>query len=160
MKRKENIDVKVVDKQKFKKNIWAPFRVPTSTDQEIVKDPWAFPWLREKGRKQFWTNLRFKGDVKEIPVEVENKENKFLVSADLPKVSKDSINVEASDDNLIMMANSKSKDISKLGRAIKFSEKIDPSRAKAAYKDNNLKIEIPKRGKVIEKAGKKIKMDK
>lgn len=160
MKGKQNIEVKVVNKEKFKKNFWAPFRVPTDTDQEIIKNPWVFPWLREKGKKEFWTNLRFKGNVKEIPVDVKDKDNKFIVSAKMPEVSKKDINIEATDDNIIIITKNKSEDISNLGRAIKFHNKINPDKTKASFKENNLKIEIPKKEKVIKKAGKKIKMNK
>lgn len=53
-----------------------------------------------------------------------------------------------------------SKDISKMGRAIKFKDNINPEKAKAKYENNKLEIEIPKKGKVVEAAGKKIKTKK
>ncbi len=159
MKGKENIDVKVVKKEDFKKNFWAPFRVPTGTDQEILKDPWTSPWIREKGKKKFWADLRFKGNVERMPLDIKDKKNNYVISAKLPDLSKEDITIEAAEKNLILIGNQRKKE-TKLGRAIKFKEKIEPEKAKASYKDNELEIKIPKRGKIIEKAGKEIKMEK
>ncbi len=150
--------MKVVKKEDFKKKFWAPFRVPTGTDQEIIKNPWVQPWFREKGKKDFWFDLRFKGNIEKIPVDITEKDDNYLISADIPNVTKKDITVEAAEKNLIMIADSKN--IAKSGRAIKFKNNIKPEKAKAKYENNKLKIEIPKKGKVIEAAGKKIETKK
>ncbi len=157
MKDKKKINVKKVKKEDFKKNYWAPFRVPSGTDQEILKGPWVSPWIREKGKKKFWIDLRFKNNVKRIPVDVKDEDDRYKIIAKMHSVSSENINIEASEKNLIIIGEGEEKSTMS-GRAIKFKDKINQDKIEASYRDPTLEIDIPKKGKVVEAGGKKLKV--
>ena len=124
----------------------------------------------ENYMRSFWDFPAYEDfDVRTPLVDVEDKKDKIIVSAEIPGVDKKDISVDIEDNRLIIKAErneekkSKKKNYykyernySSFYRVIPLEAKVDENNAMAEYKNGVLTITLPKKGKV--KKAKKIKV--
>lgn len=103
------------------------------------------------------TNIKKQASL--LAVDVIESTNQFLVSADLPGISKENIKIEFDKGNLSILADARptiekqegdkvilnERQFSKLSRTLRFGENVDSEGIKASYKDGVLTLVIPKR---------------
>ncbi len=124
----------------------------------ITVGPDGRPVIREFG------NVRHAGerkvvasDVREPLVDViyDEKNNEVKIIAEMPGVDKDKINVEASDDSVYIKAEGADR---KYETTVPLDVRVDPSSAKASYKNGVLEIKLkPKES--VKKGGVKIQVE-
>jgi len=91
------------------------------------------------------------------PCDVEETENHYVVSLDVPGMSKDNLHVEVSDENLIISGSRKEERVTKktepqvseryqgrFFRSMSFPGLSDESKIEAVYKDGVLRVAVPK----------------
>ena len=89
-------------------------------------------------------------------VEVHERDNNLVVSAELPGMGKDDVKVEVTDEGLVLHGERKreheekregyfrsERSYGQFYRVVPLPEGIDPERAKAQFKDGVLQVEIP-----------------
>ncbi len=90
-------------------------------------------------------------------INLEETEDKFIVKAELPGMSKEDIKVQVTEDGILISGERKFEKeekgktyhrvemaYGKFQRAIAFPAPVEPDKAKASYKDGILVIEVPK----------------
>ncbi len=100
----------------------------------------------------------------QMPIELMEKDNNFILKAVLPGLKKEDINIEVSEEQVNISGDYKSREeensdnvyrseffAGKFERAISLPQKIDHQKAKADYKDGILKLTLPKSEKEINK---------
>ncbi len=132
---------------------WDPFKEISSLREEIDKLFDSF-----FGRRSF-----FFGETETfVPAcDLEETEESFIVSAEIPGMKKDEIKVTVDEDGITISGERKrekeekgktyhriERTYGKFQRYIPFPKEVQPEKAKASYKDGILRIEIPKSEKV------------
>lgn len=112
---------------------------------EITMGPDGRPVVREFGnvkRRPDVERIEFVDEVEPL-TDVVEEEDKIKVVVDIPGVEKDDIKIRISDDGLLLTIDAKSKD-RKYHKEIKLPTAVDPTKAKATYKNGVLSIEMEK----------------
>jgi|Deesub1362A_J573_1020465.scaffolds.fasta_scaffold32737_1 HSP20 family protein len=131
---------------------WDPFKEISSLREEIDKLFDSF-----FGRKSFLFETE-----SFIPAcDLEETEDAFIVTAELPGMKKEDIKITVDEDGLTISGERKrekeekgktyhriERSYGRFQRYIPFPKEVQPEKAKATYKDGILKIEIPKSDKV------------
>ncbi|WP_333639025.1 archaeal heat shock protein Hsp20 [Pyrobaculum aerophilum] len=125
---------------------------------EITVGPDGKPVVREFG------NVRRRSDVEKIEVvdeidpltDIVEEDDKIKVVVDMPGVEKDDIKLYISEDGKTLTIDAKGKE-RRYHKEIKLPAAVDPSKAKATYKNGVLSIELEKTEK--KKKGFEIKID-
>ena len=168
-KKKENVEV-VPEKEEEIKEAWDPFRAPSHLGSSIFDDPWTHPWMYRPGWRNLWPGLWFGKDVKEPPIDFEEKKKEYKIYAEIPGIPKDNIEVHVTPHDLAIKGtiktDKKEKDekgfiwrergYSKVARAMHFSEKVNPDKVKAELEDGILEITVPKKKLTPKEKAKKI----
>ncbi|ABL77856.1 archaeal heat shock protein Hsp20 [Thermofilum pendens] len=117
--------------------------------------PDGVPKVRE------WGNIR-PGPIKPVVKEsiepftdVFDEGDHYRVILDIPGVEKDEINVEATENSLVVSTTGERK----YYKEVRFSDPVDPSTAKAQYKNGVLTVTIEKKEKPKKERGVKIKVE-
>jgi HSP20 family protein len=125
---------------------------------EITIGPDGKPIVREFG------NIRRRSDVEKIEVvdeidpltDIVEEDDKIKVVVDMPGVEKEDIKLYVSEDGKTLTIDAKGKD-RKYHKEIRLPAAVDPSKAKATYRNGVLSIELEKTEK--RKRGFEIKID-
>lgn len=105
------------------------------------------------------------GDVSWAPrVDIYEKEDSYVVRADLPGIKKEDIEIDLKDNTLAVRGEKKfngksdkenyvriERKYGKFVRNIRLSDNVDSGKIKASYKDGVLEINIPKREEALSK---------
>ena len=97
---------------------------------------------------------------KAFPVDMEDKEDKFILKADMPGLKKEDINLKATDNEVAISAQSKEevheekenfvrkeRSSRTFSRRVSLPESVDTDSIKAKYENGVLRIELPKKEK-------------
>ncbi|ABP51210.1 MAG: Hsp20/alpha crystallin family protein [Pyrobaculum arsenaticum] len=125
---------------------------------EITMGPDGKPVVREFG------NVRRRPDMERIEVvdeidpltDIVEEDDKIKVVVDMPGVEKEDIKLYVSEDGRTLTIDAKGKD-RKYHKEIRLPAAVDPSKAKASYKNGVLSVELEKTEK--KKRGFEIKID-
>ncbi|AFA38507.1 Molecular chaperone (small heat shock protein) [Pyrobaculum oguniense TE7] len=125
---------------------------------EITMGPDGKPVVREFG------NVRRRPDMERIEVvdeidpltDIVEEDDKIKVVVDMPGVEKEDIKLYVSEDGRTLTIDAKGKD-RKYHKEIRLPAAVDPSKAKASYKNGVLSVELEKAEK--KKRGFEIKID-
>ncbi len=123
----------------------------------ITIGPDGKPIIREFGNVR---RIRGKPEIveeREPLVDVFESENEITVVAELPGVDKEKIDVKVTEDGKTLIINA-SNDKRKYYKEVDLPSKVDPSSAKASYKNGVLEVKLKKIGKE-EGRGVKIKVE-
>lgn len=127
---------------------WDPFKDISSFREEVDRlfDSFFGRLPRVEVEKRWMPAINF-----------EETENEFIVSAELPGMSKDDIKVKVTEDGLTISGEKKMSKEEKgktyhriemaygnFQRTISFPEDVVPDKAKATYKDGILMVNVPK----------------
>ncbi|MCI0455331.1 MAG: Hsp20/alpha crystallin family protein [Candidatus Dadabacteria bacterium] len=144
-----------------------------------VWDPWKdFGTLQERINRMFGDTMRtfYPTDGEELvkgtwapAVDIHETDDSFVVSADLPGLNKEDIQIDLKDNTLTLMGEKKFQDkVSKdnylrversygsFFRSFTLPQNVDPEKIKAKYKEGVLEVTIPKKE---EAKPKQIKVD-
>jgi HSP20 family protein len=129
---------------------WRPLREPEETErwfEEVFGRPLIRSWRRLTLEEKGWVP----------PIELIEKEDKFVVKAELPGMTKEEIDVSVMGDTLIIKGERKAETEAKeenyyccersygsFFRSITMPSAVDAKKIKATYEDGVLEIALPK----------------
>ncbi len=109
----------------------------------ITRGPDNKPVIRKLGNIEPGEEKPIVKEEREPLVDIISEGKEIVVIAELPGVEKEQINLKATDNYLILNATAPQR---KYYKKIDFREKIDPSSAKAVYKNGVLEVRLKKLG--------------
>ncbi len=124
------------DKEKFMN-----LKEPLFWGFSITRGPDNKPVIRKLGNIEPGEEKAIVKEEREPLVDILSEGKEIVVIAELPGVEKDQINLKATDNYLILNATAPQR---KYYKKIDFKERIDPSSAKAVYKNGVLEVRFKK----------------
>ena len=137
------------DKEKFMN-----LKEPLFWGFSITRGPDNKPVIRKLGNIEPGEERTIVKEEREPLVDIISEGKEIVVIAELPGVEKDQINLKATDNYLVLNATAPQR---KYYKKIEFKEKIDPSSAKAIYKNGVLEVRFKKHA-AVNSSGAEIKI--
>ncbi len=150
--------------------------ITSERERDIISSPFdvfrefeqRFEDMREMIRRML-RPLEEEGFLREPIVDIEETNNEIIVRAELPGMEKDDIDIEATEDSLVIAAKHKREEVKRekgamfakrgfIGfyREIPLPTEVIPEKAKATYRNGVLEIVLPKARR---SKGKRIRID-
>ena len=140
-------------------SIWEPYRGLNLSGETIHK------LFDDTAKTLSRFGIEDLGDVRWAPrVDIYEKEDSYVVRADLPGIKKEDIEIDLKDNTLAVRGEKKfngksdkenyvriERKYGKFVRNIRLSDNVDSGKIKASYKDGVLEINIPKREEALSK---------
>ena len=124
----------------------------------ITIGPDGRPVIEEFGNVKRMRGRPIISEEREPPVDVFEEDNQVVVIAEIPGVDKEKIDVQTTEDTLIIKASNEKR---KYYKEVELPVKVKPETAKATYRNGILEVRIEKREtkKEEEKKGIKVKVE-
>lgn len=143
--------------------VWDPFDLMDVMDKYFMEDPWIPFWRRQRHRPYSLMNMPWREhwleqDTKQTTVNMIDTGKEYKISAEMPGVSKNDIDVSLTENNISICGETKTKideekegwvkrerSYSTLCRTMAFPEEVNPDKAEATLKDGILEIKVAKK---------------
>lgn len=143
--------------------VWDPFDIIDVMDKYFMEGPWIPFWRRQSHRPYSLVNMPWREhwleqDTKQTTVNMIDTGKEFKISAEMPGVSKNDIDVSLTENKISICGETKTeideekegwvrreRSYSTLCRTMAFPEEVNPEKAEATLKDGILEIKVAKK---------------